>query len=59
MYKCGVYQSPIMLNKRDSIHIHQPLEIIGTNHHAIFDASSKIFIIHIDQFYINTLDIFL
>jgi carbonic anhydrase len=34
-----------MLNKRDSIHIHQPLEIIGTNYHAIFDASSKIFII--------------
>jgi len=40
-----MYQSPILLNKRDAIHIHQPLEIVGINHHAIFDASSKIFII--------------
>jgi carbonic anhydrase len=45
MSKISAYQSPILLNKRDAIHIHQPLEIIGINHHAIYDASSKIFII--------------
>jgi carbonic anhydrase len=39
------YQSPIILNKLDAIHIHQPLDIIGTNHHAIYDASAKLFII--------------
>jgi carbonic anhydrase len=41
----AAYQSPIVLTKHDSIHIHQPLDIIGLNHHAIYDASAKLFII--------------
>lgn len=48
------YQSPISIDKNDSVFIHQPIKLHGKNYGAIYDASAKIFIIKdAVYFYIN------
>lgn len=37
------YQSPIELNRKNTIKIHQYFDIFGTNNGAVYDSSAKIF----------------